>query len=188
MPRLTDSQLVILSAAAKREDRAVLPFPKSLKLKGRALHATLTALCRKGLLAEQPAEREQPAWHENADGRRTMLKLTNAGLLAIDSGGAAQKRRTSSPNSGRSRTSSTKSSRTPDGNAQPRPGSKQALLLELLRRRAGASLVEIVAATGWQPHSVRGAISGTVHKKLGLRVTNERVEQRGRVYRIAEHA
>jgi hypothetical protein len=188
MPKLTDSQLAILSAAAKREDRTVLPFPKSLKLKGRALHATLTALCRNGLLAEQPARREQPAWREDADGRRTILKLTDAGLHAIDAGDAAQTRRTESSNSSSSRTRSTKSRRKPDFHAQPRPGSKQALLLELLRRKAGASLAEIVAATGWQPHSVRGAISGTARKKLGLTVSSERVEQRGRVYRMTGHA
>ena len=45
---------------------------------------------------------------------------------------------------------------------------------------------EAVAATGWQAHSVRGAISGTLKKKLGLAVTSEPIEKRGRVYRIAE--
>jgi hypothetical protein len=44
---------------------------------------------------------------------------------------------------------------------------------------------EIVAATGWQPHTVRGAISGALKKKLGLSVTSEKVDDRGSVYRIA---
>jgi hypothetical protein len=188
MPKLTDSQLVILSAAAKREDRAVLPFPKSLKLKGRALHATVQALCRMGLLAEELAGREQPAWREDADGRRTMLKLTDAGLQAIGAGGAAQKQRTSSSTSGPARTRSTTSRRKPEGHALARPGSKHALLLELLSRKTGASIGEIVAATGWQPHSVRGAISGTVRKKLGFTITSKKVEPRGRVYRVSGHA
>jgi hypothetical protein len=65
-----------------------------------------------------------------------------------------------------------------------RPGTRQALLVELLRRDGGASLDELVQATGWQPHSVRGAISSTVRKKLGLTVVSETIEGRGRVYRI----
>ncbi len=66
-----------------------------------------------------------------------------------------------------------------------RPDSKQALLVELLRRKEGATIAQAVKATGWQPHSVRGAISGTLKKKLGLAVTSDKVEGRGRVYRIA---
>src|SRR4029453_16402223 len=65
------------------------------------------------------------------------------------------------------------------------PGSKQALLVDLLRRKGGATIAETVKATGWQPHSVRGAISGALKKKLGLAVKSEKVEGRGRVYRIA---
>jgi len=65
-----------------------------------------------------------------------------------------------------------------------RPGTRQALLVELLWRDGGASLDELVQVTGWQQHSVRGAISSTVRKKLGLTVGSEKVEGRGRVYRI----
>jgi hypothetical protein len=57
-------------------------------------------------------------------------------------------------------------------------------LLDLLQRKRGATIAEAMKATGWQPHSVRGAISGTLKKKLGLAVTSEAVEGRGRVYRI----
>jgi hypothetical protein len=57
-------------------------------------------------------------------------------------------------------------------------------LVELLSRRDGASIAEAVKATGWQPHSVRGAISGTLKKKLGLAITSDKVEGRGRIYRI----
>ncbi len=77
----------------------------------------------------------------------------------------------------------------PKGKTSPpavRPGTKQALVIDLLKRKKGATIEEIVGATGWQPHSVRGAISGALKKKLGLTVTSERVGDRGRVYRIAE--
>jgi hypothetical protein len=63
--------------------------------------------------------------------------------------------------------------------------SKQDRLVELLRRPNGATVTELTKATGWQAHSVRGAISGVVKKKLGLKVSTEVVEKRGRIYRIA---
>ncbi len=66
----------------------------------------------------------------------------------------------------------------------PRAGTKQATLINLLKRKTGATIDDLVKATGWQPHSVRGAISGTLKKKLGLTVTSEPIEKRGRVYRI----
>ncbi len=59
-------------------------------------------------------------------------------------------------------------------------------MIDLLKRKKGATIEEIVEATGWQAHSVRGAISGTLKKKLGLAVTSERVDGRGRTYRIVE--
>ncbi len=68
----------------------------------------------------------------------------------------------------------------------PAPSPKQALLIDLLKRKKGATIEEIVEATGWQAHSVRGAISGALKKKLGLMVTSDPVEKRGRVYRIVE--
>ncbi|MBI4968193.1 MAG: DUF3489 domain-containing protein [Rhodospirillales bacterium] len=62
--------------------------------------------------------------------------------------------------------------------------SKQAQLIDMLRRPEGASIAEIVAAFGWQAHTVRGAIAGALKKKLGLDVTSEKVDRRGRVYAI----
>ena len=71
---------------------------------------------------------------------------------------------------------------------QARAGTKQATLIDLMRRPGGATLADLVKATGWQPHSVRGAISGGLKKKLGLPVTSESTEKRGRVYRIVEQS
>ena len=72
-------------------------------------------------------------------------------------------------------------------NAKPntRADSKQAKLVEMLKRTEGASIDEIAKAFEWQPHTVRGAIAGALKKKLGLDVTSEKVEGRGRVYRVA---
>ena len=66
-----------------------------------------------------------------------------------------------------------------------REGSKQALLVDILKRPEGATVGQIVEATGWQPHTVRGALAGALKKRLGSTVVSEKVEGRGRVYRIA---
>jgi len=67
--------------------------------------------------------------------------------------------------------------------AKSRTNTKQAQLVGMLRRPQGATIDEITTATGWQNHSVRGAISGALKKRLGLRITSE-LEKRGRVYRV----
>jgi hypothetical protein len=67
-----------------------------------------------------------------------------------------------------------------------RANSKQAKLIEMLRQPNGATVDEIVAAFKWQPHTVRGAIAGALKKKLGLKVDSEKVEGRGRIYRIVD--
>ncbi|MDZ4094992.1 MAG: DUF3489 domain-containing protein [Paracoccaceae bacterium] len=66
-----------------------------------------------------------------------------------------------------------------------RTGTKQALLITMLRRAEGATMPEIIAATGWQAHSARGVLSGALGKKLGLVVVSAKDDARGRVYRIA---
>ncbi len=71
-----------------------------------------------------------------------------------------------------------------DAKILTRRGTKQDILIEMLSRAKGATLADLVAATGWQAHSLRGAISGTLKKKLGLAVNSEKVRNRGRVYRI----
>src|SRR5580698_3381564 len=65
-----------------------------------------------------------------------------------------------------------------------REGSKQAEVVDLMRRPKGATLAEVMKATGWQPHTVRGFVSGTLVKKLGLKVESFRSEEKERCYRI----
>src|SRR4051812_23732599 len=65
-----------------------------------------------------------------------------------------------------------------------RNGSKTAQVLELLKRPGGATLQELMAATEWQPHSVRGFLSGTVRAKMGLALTSSRAEDGKRTYSV----
>jgi hypothetical protein len=73
----------------------------------------------------------------------------------------------------------------PETPAKPktRSGTKQASMIDLLKRPEGATVEQIAKATGWQHHSIRGAISGALKKKLGLKVEATK-EEGGTVYRI----
>ena len=76
-------------------------------------------------------------------------------------------------------------------NAEPkapklRNGTKQALMIEMLRRPEGATVEQIAEATAWRNHSVRGAMAGGLKKKLGLTITSEKTEGAARIYRIAD--
>ncbi|MEE9130251.1 MAG: DUF3489 domain-containing protein, partial [Phycisphaerales bacterium] len=66
-----------------------------------------------------------------------------------------------------------------------RTDSKQAKVIDMLRRPEGVCNAELQEVFGWQPHTVRGFIARAVKKKLGLDVSSEKVDGRGRVYRIA---
>lgn len=67
------------------------------------------------------------------------------------------------------------------------PRGKLGAVVELLRRPEGATVEALSAATGWQVHSVRGAMSGALKKKLGLTIVSEKTEA-GRIYRIQDAA
>ncbi len=68
----------------------------------------------------------------------------------------------------------------------PTRTTKKQICIGLLKRRKGASIQELQDATGWQAHSVRGFVSGTVKKTLGLDVTSRQIGERGRVYRVSQ--
>ena len=67
-----------------------------------------------------------------------------------------------------------------------KPVTKTEILLKLIKRPRGATPAELQKATGWQAHSVRGAISGILRKKLGLTVISDQTEKRGRFYCISQ--
>lgn len=173
MTKLSDTQSVILSAAAQRTDRFALPLPKSLK--GGAAHKVVSALVAKGLLKEVKANRKlnDPVWRETDDGRLVTLVITDAGLAAVGIETEVPKEpaaEAAPPSAPKER--------------KPREGTKQSVMIEMLRRPQGATLGEIVEATGWQSHTVRGAMAGALKKKLGLTISSEKDEVKGRVYRI----
>jgi len=93
--------------------------------------------------------------------------------------------------SGKKATPAKKGTKAPKKAAKAKPegvrqGSKTEKILDLLKRSGGATLAEIMKATGWQPHSVRGFISGTLGKKMGLKVESVKGEDGERTYSIAK--
>ena len=191
MPKLTDSQLVILATAAERPDGTVLPLAKSLKLNKGAVAAVLKSLVKRGLLAERPATKGDAAWSQ-AEDQPMALAITGAGREAIgvesqahsDDAHEQATPRSKPPRKPKKTRATGLVKKTP----AVRAGTKQAKLVALLKRKRGATIAEARAETGWQAHSVRGAISGALKKKLGFAVTSEVEGDRGRVYRITEKA
>lgn len=174
MTKLTDTQAVILSAASQRTDRFALPLPKSLK--GSAAHKVISALVDKGFLKEVKANRKMndPVWRENDEGQILTLVITDAGLTAIGIEVAAKTARAPKTEP-----------KDPVTVHKTRDGTKQALVIEMLRRKEGATVPEINEATDWAPHTIRGFFAGALKKKLGLTITSEKDEARGRIYLIA---
>ena len=201
MPKLTDTQLIILAAAAKRDDGSILPLPKKLKLEAEAAAGIFNTLIKRKLAAERPATASGVSWRETSDGQHVTLAITEAGLRAIgvDSPGEAVSRspggtkklhnRGSSLKSSKPRKSPSAAKARQKGRASGnriRAGTKQAGLIEILRRPLGATIQDLAIATGWQVHSVRGVISGVLKKKLGMTVVSEKNESGERRYRLAE--
>ena len=192
MTKLSDTQLVILSAAAQREDRNVLPLPGSLR--GGAAAKVVGALLSRGLIAEKATDSQTKAdaalnriWRNDEDGRAILLHITDAGLAAIgvepDDGDNAPMGADAASSTEASQDAPAETDPAPKART-PRTGTKQATLIAMLRAPDGATIEEIMAATGWQSHTVRGAMAGALKKKLGLEVTSEKVENRGRVYKL----
>jgi len=187
MTKISDIQAIILSAAAQREDRIALPLPESLR--GGAAAKVVGALFAKGFLEEVDADmrKGEPVWRETGDSHGLTLVATDAGLAAIgietEDANPAPAGATDAPTKEPAPDTPTAPEAAPKART-PREGTKQATLIAMLRAPEGATIEEIMAATGWQSHTVRGAMAGALKKKLGLEVTSEKIEGRGRVYRL----
>lgn len=178
MTTLTETQSLILTAGAQRPDNLALPLPKGLV--GAAAKVAVGKMIDHGWLQEVEANlrRGQPLWRETGDGHGTTLIVTDEGLLAVGIGPVVVQ--TMAAIREKAKAVPEPAPKAPT----PRTGTKQALLIAMLQAPDGATMDEIIAATGWQAHSARGAMSGALGKKLGLVVTSTKDEIRGRVYRI----
>jgi hypothetical protein len=198
--KLTETQVALLNRASQREDKHLTP-PAGARL-GPAKKAA-AKLLEEGLVREVRARKDAPVWRrdESAD-QAFALKLTAAGLKAItidaegdanaESGSGAERRTESggvvgsdargidAPDAG----SGAVSSEEAPSVRIPRAGTKIDGVVAMLGREAGATIDEIVAETGWLPHTARAALTGL--RKRGYALASDRSDRmRGTVYRIA---
>ncbi len=192
--KLTDAQRVILAAAGARETGIVLPVPNSLGNNRGTLGVILKSLLTRELIAERPVQPSEEVWRETEELGRTTLVISAEGLrlMGIEPTGQVIEHDANSssvsPNQGSTAELGANSSNPEPkagGSTFPKGGTKLGTMIAALRRPQGATIPELMRATGWQAHSVRGAMSGNLKKKLNLEVTSEVIENRGRVYRIA---
>ena len=149
MPRLSDTQAVLLAAAAARGDLSVLPAPETIRLKGAALDRTLRALAARGFIAEAPVDgrARRSKWAGNH------LVVTEAGLAAIG----------------------IETAPLPETSelAWPRrPGGKLGILLAAVARPEGATLDDLTAASGWLPHTTRAALTRLRQRGYDVRLAD----------------
>jgi hypothetical protein len=209
MPDLSDTQLVILSNAFQRDDHAVAAIDKRA-----ATREAITSLIASKHLKIVPKTRAHALWTKNEDGGALGLMLTPKSLKLLghepgasmppipaaaepefgvgsDDAGSGSSATPPEVATGPADTegpsedadASSNPSDQENGGSAPAKG-KIGEVIALLRRPTGASIADLMVATKWQAHSVRGAISGTLKKKLSLTVISERCEGI-RIYRIA---
>jgi len=194
--KFNDTQLVLLSAASQQDDHCLVP-PTGPK-RSQAQRAA-AKLLEAGLVKEIRAKAGAPIWRRGEEkGHTYALKLTAAGVKAIavdetpPSQGEAERRADHpvgaadpQPEPGSNRPATVNR---PDSGAaripmSPRSGTKIAEVISLLQRGDGATLAELVAATGWLPHTTRAALTGL--RKRGYGIAIDRTDKpRGSVYQI----
>jgi hypothetical protein len=146
MTKLSDTQAVILSAASQRDDGAVLPFPETLRIKGGAVAKVLGSLKTKGLIDHQGTPRgDNPP----------PLRITRAGLQAIGVETEGDPSEGATPAKRKARASAKPGKAAAGQKPTPRAGTKQALMIDLLKRAEGATVEQIAAATGVPYHPRR---------------------------------
>jgi hypothetical protein len=181
--KLSDTQLVLLSQAAQHPERAAT-MPE--RIKGGAVQRVVGSLLAKGLVEAVPHRGDLPVYKVEADGSRLALVITDVGLLAL--GIEPEPVREASAPAAAPSELDAPAAASPEAAVprprQPRTDTKQAMVIEMLERPQGATVPEIMKATGWLPHTVRSAIAGAIKKKLGLAITTEKIDPRGRVYRV----
>jgi hypothetical protein len=156
MTKLSDTEQVILTAVTFNNGAVPTLARAKSKSDPRAYGAAIASLIKKGFIEPGGLARDGDY---AKDGQKLVLTKTEAEAEAHTPTRAQKERKR-------------------------REGTKQALLIEMLKRPEGATIDEIVTATGWQYHTVRGAMAGALKKKLGLTITSEKDDSRGRVYRI----
>lgn len=192
--KLTDTQLVLLGAAAQRKDLCLVAPPT---LKGATAQKVASKLISLGFIKEVKAKASDPIWRRD-EGASYALKLTAAGAKAIAVDESAEPEDAGEESDALAKHDQAailskldaKDARPaeamepgPAGPSAPRGGSKLARVIALLECDHGATIEELIAATGWLAHTTRAALTGL--RKRGYAVAIDRSDdKRGSFYRI----
>ena len=166
MTKLTDLQCIALSAASQRDNGSLHPLPDTISGAGARLEKGLAALINAGF-AEERQIWDMSIAHRSDEDIAFGLFITDAGLAAIGAGTSATSDRTAPI------------AALPAVTNAP---SKAATVIALLQRPEGATLADLIEATGWLPHTTRAALTGIRHK--GHVISSDKVDG-VRTYRIA---
>jgi Protein of unknown function (DUF3489) len=199
--KLSDTQLVMLSAAAQRDDRSLTP-PE--KLKGGPANKVATKLIAAGLVKEVKAKTGMPVWRrDEQNGQSYALKLTAAGAKAIavnpddDAEPVGEEQRLGievdgSPTFAEPSRTAAGAFAAPSAQAlatprAPRVGTKLAQAIEMLRATEGATIAELAETMSWLPHTTRAVLTGLRKRGYALRLYRSHAG-RGSAYHIAVDA
>lgn len=151
MTKLNDIQLILLTNSSTRDNGSLLPAAPSIADAGDRLTKAIASLAKRGLAEECPATDAASTWRTDGDDRFGMF-ITDAGRLAInvDADEASRPAATDKP--------------TKTSEPKPERHTKSAAIIALLQRKEGATLAEMVEATGWLPHTTRAALTGLKKK------------------------
>jgi hypothetical protein len=164
---ISPSQQAVLTAAAQHKQGLATRFPETLK--GGARAKVLEALTNAGWLA--PTGEGVP-------------QITEAGYSAI----GVKPPKPRKPKTVANERGADTATQGPAKASRQRQNSKQAQVIEMLKRSQGASIEQVMQATEWQQHTVRGFFAGALKKKLGLLITSDKADGEKRVYRIEPSA
>ncbi len=188
MAKLTDTQLIVLSAAAARDDGIAIAPAKINKAAASKVGSSLVA---RKLMREARSKSGMPIWRVDKDDRPISLVITRAGrnAIGVDKDAAGDAPRSKNRRSETQHVSTAKKQpvdRAAEGredrNSAPRAGTKQALVIVMLGAKNGATLDALVEATGWLPHTTRAALTGL--RKRGFSIERTHEEGSASVYRI----
>jgi hypothetical protein len=186
--KLDEVALRILKNAGDRKDRLVFPLPASMDAPANKVGKKVKDLISRGLIEECLAKLEDSNWRTDEQQRHLTLWVTRAGLDALGGQNNYAAEPSAPPTTRPSNSQAAKTRGSKPSKASPsrqKQATKAERTLALLRRSQGATIAELTKSTGWQAHSIRGFLSGTLRKKMKLKVKSERPEGKERRYKVA---
>jgi len=148
-PKTTLTETIILSAASARRSGHVLPLPSAADVKSPKVIKLLKNMLANGLLEERPTSVAKSSWRADPDGRQYLLRLSELGRATVGGDSPAGQ----APSDVAEPVAATESDR-----PLP-PAGKLGRVLLAVQNDSGASIADLTALTGWQPHTIRASLT-----------------------------